>query len=141
MAYRILCFFLYLSSTWVFSATLLETENSWDGGKIVYPEGDPLVTSIVLNVPEGKVSPWHCHPMPTLGYIAEGTVEVETVTGKRILLQAGESAVEAMRTLHRAKAHKGDAKIIVFYAGVKGMPTTVLPKDDPHHHYCNPANP
>jgi len=34
-----------------------------------------------------------------------------------------------MKGLHRGKALENDAEIIVFYAGVKGVPNTVFPDD------------
>lgn len=65
-------FLVFAVFTVMVSATpkpLLQTSTSWDGGKIAYPEGEVQITSIELNVPEGKKSPYHCHPIPTLGYI------------------------------------------------------------------------
>ncbi|MCY4045353.1 MAG: cupin domain-containing protein [Cellvibrionales bacterium] len=120
---------------------LLQTTTSWDGGVISYPKGEIEITSIELNVPEGKTSSYHCHPIPTLGYILLGTVEVETIDGKKVTLTQGQSAVEVMKTPHRAKSLGGPAKIIVFYAGATHIPTTIKLGEEKAGFSChkNPA--
>lgn len=119
---------------------LLKTETSWDGGPIVYPSGDAEVTSVRLHVKESDTATFHCHPIPGLGHIVKGTIEVETIDGKKILLHEGQSIVEVMRTVHRSRAVGGPAEAILFFAGAKGVPVTVLPEDDPDNHYCNDAH-
>ena len=116
---------------------LLQTSTSWDGGKIAYPEGEVQITSIELNIPEGKTSPYHCHPIPTLGYILSGTVEVETLNGDKVTLKAGQSAVEVMKTPHRARSLNGPAKIIVFYAGATHIPTTLKLNEEKNGFSCH----
>ncbi|MBT8139517.1 MAG: cupin domain-containing protein [Gammaproteobacteria bacterium] len=116
---------------------LLRTSKTWEGGEIVYPSGEPQVTSVKLSIAQGQTTAFHCHPVPTLGYILTGKVKVETPSGKHVILNKGESAVEVMRTLHRATALGGPVEIIVFYAGAKSIPNTVLPANDPEHHYCS----
>lgn len=104
---------------------LLQTDKSWDGGDFSYPKGQAEITSIKILLKEGEQTPYHCHPVPTLGYIAKGNVEVETLQGKKVILKEGESAVEVMNTWHRGKAVSGDLEIVVFYAGEKGLGNTV----------------
>lgn len=110
-------------------APLLQTTQSWDGGTFDYPEGQPEVTSVILKIEEGQQAPFHCHPVPTLGYVLKGTVQVETANGQSTVIEQGESVVEVMRTLHRGKALGGPVEILVFYAGASGIPTTLLPDD------------
>ncbi|NOY63041.1 MAG: cupin domain-containing protein [Gammaproteobacteria bacterium] len=116
---------------------LLKTKTSWDGGEIYYPKGEPEITSIKLKLAEGMTTKFHCHPVPTLGYILKGRVEVETKDGKKVLLKEGESAVEVMRTLHRGKAINGPVEILVFYAGSTSVPNTVFAGDDPKNLHCD----
>jgi quercetin dioxygenase-like cupin family protein len=116
---------------------LLKTTTSWDGGQFHYPKGQAEVSSVILNIAEGVTTKFHCHPVPTLGYILKGDVEVETKDGKKVVLKQGESAVEVMRTVHRGRALSGPVEILVFYAGDTQTPNTVLPENDPEHHYCN----
>ena len=79
---------------------------------------------------------FHCHPVPTLGYILKGNLVVETKDGNKITLREGESIVEVMRTIHRGRAINGAVEIIVFYAGSTIMPNTVLPENDQDREYC-----
>ena len=119
---------------------LLRTTTTWEGASIIYPEGTPEITSVTLKIDEGKTTPFHCHPIPTLGYILKGKVEVETQSGKKVILSEGESVVEVLRTLHRGKAIGGPVEIVVFYAGAVSIPNTVLPADDPDEKYCSGAD-
>tara|TARA_R110001592_G_scaffold363396_2_gene687663 strand:- start:77819 stop:78292 length:474 start_codon:yes stop_codon:yes gene_type:complete len=106
---------------------LLETQTSWDGGALAYPPGKAQITSVMLHIEPGEVLPFHCHPVPTLGYLLNGTLEVETKQGDSVRVQEGNAVVEVMNTLHRGLAIGGPVDIIVFYAGAEGVPTTVLP--------------
>ncbi len=81
--------------------------------------------------------PFHCHPVPTMGYVLKGVAEVQTSSGKTITLKEGDSVVEVMRTVHRGRAIQGPVEILVFYAGAVGVPTTVMPGDDPDGVYCD----
>ncbi|MCP4874442.1 MAG: cupin domain-containing protein [Gammaproteobacteria bacterium] len=127
-------------SLWILCANseeLLKSSTSWDGGKIEYPKGKPEITSVKLKISENKIVPFHCHPVPTLGYILKGKLEVETKDGKKIVLNEGESVTEVMRTVHRGKALDEPVEIIVFYAGATSIPNTVFPENDPEFNYCN----
>jgi quercetin dioxygenase-like cupin family protein len=108
---------------------LLKSSESWDGGSFAYPKGKAEISSVKLSLEEGKDAPFHCHPIPTMGYISKGEVLLETEDGKSKAYKEGESVIEVMKTVHRGKATKGDVEIIVFYAGAEGIPLTVFPKD------------
>ena len=109
---------------------LLETQTSWDGGDLAYPAGKAQVTSVILHIEPGVEPPFHCHPVPTMGYVLRGTVEVETEAGNTRRFSAGSAVVEVMNTLHRGRALGEPVDIIVFYAGADCVPTTVLPGSD-----------
>ncbi len=115
---------------------LLSATESWDAGSFSYPGGKAEITSIVLSLEEGKAAPFHCHPVPTMGYVLKGTVQVETKSGKTTTIAEGDALVEVMRTVHRGIAVDGPAAIVVFYAGAEGVPNTVLPSDDPEGEHC-----
>lgn len=117
---------------------LLETTTDWQGGKLAYPAGDAKVTSIILRMEGEEPAPFHCHPVPTMGYVLSGEAEVETRDGRTLRLKQGDALVEVMRTVHRGRAIGGPVEIVVFYAGAEGVPVTVRPEDDPDHSYCNP---
>ena len=121
---------------WAAAEERLKTQTSWDGGVIYYPQGQVEITSVKLRIEENQMTKFHCHPVPTLGYILQGDLIVETKNGKKITLKEGESVVEVMRTIHRGRAINGPVEIIVFYAGSTTMPTTVLPENDLYREYC-----
>ena len=114
----------------------LKTQTSWDGGVIYYPQGQAEITSIKLRIEEDQVTKFHCHPVPTLGYILKGDLVVEIKNGNKITLKEGESIVEVMHTIHRGRAINGPVEIIVFYAGSTTMPNIILPEDDLDREYC-----
>lgn len=116
---------------------LLQSTTSWDGGDIYYPQGDAEITSFILKLEPGKEVPYHCHPVPTMGYVLKGNVEVETANGDKTVLKQGQSAIEVMKTVHRGKAVNGPAEIIVFYAGAVGVPTTIMLDDERAEKYCH----
>jgi quercetin dioxygenase-like cupin family protein len=130
--------FLNFFITAAYADVLLETSSTWEGGKIIYPKGEPEITSVILTVDEGEVTPFHCHPVPTLGYILQGSLEVETKSGKKVRFNKGESVVEVMRTVHRGHAINGPVEVVVFYVGEQSTPNTVLPDNDPESIYCDP---
>ncbi|MEZ5570709.1 MAG: cupin domain-containing protein [Halioglobus sp.] len=119
------------------SEELLKTTTTWEGGSIAYPQGQAEVTAFILKIAPGETPKFHCHPVPTLGYVLKGSLEVETKDGKKIVLHEGDSTVEVLRTVHRGKALEGPVEIIVFYAGATDIPTTVFPENDPENLYCN----
>ena len=106
---------------------ILKTDQSWDGNGIQYPSGEAEITSVLLKLEADKPTPWHCHPVPTTGYVLSGQIEVETANGQKTLISEGESAVEVMNTLHRGTAVGDAVKLVVFYVGTKGLPNTLLP--------------
>lgn len=115
---------------------LLKSQTSWDGGEIKYPAGQAEITSFILRLEERGTPRFHCHPVPTFGYVLLGEVEIETRDGNKTILKQGESAIEVMRTVHRGRAIGGPAEIVVFYAGAVNVPNTVFPEDDPNGEFC-----
>ena len=105
---------------------LLRTQRSWDGGAVAYPDGVPEITSIILRLEEGSDTAFHCHPVPTMGFVLTGTVAVETAEGRVQQFEAGDSVLEVMNTPHRGRAVGGRVEIVVFYAGAAGVANTLL---------------
>ena len=129
-------FLFSLLSNWATAEELLKTQTSWDGGDIHYPQGKAEITAHKLRIAKGHKIEFHCHPVPTMFYVLNGELEVETKEGKKMLIKKGESAVEVMRTVHRGHEINGPVEIIVFYAGSTSTPNTVLLGDDPGNKYC-----
>lgn len=115
---------------------LLQSTRSWDGGAIAYPDGNAEITAILLRLEEGAQPAFHCHPVPTMGYVLSGRAVIETADGKTHAIGPGEALVEVMDTVHRGRAVGGPAEIVVFYAGAEGVPVTVFPQDDSDGRHC-----
>lgn len=114
---------------WATPELLLKSDQSWNGALFSYLNGEAEITSVKLKLEAGKETPFHCHPVPTMGYILKGVVKLETPDGKSKIYKAGDSVIELMKQLHRGLALSEQAEIIVFYAGVKDVPVTVFPDD------------
>ena len=105
---------------------LLKTTTSWDGKPIVYPKGDPEVTMLKVEFAPGAETGWHLHPVPSFGYVLQGTLEVTLKDGRVKRLEAGQPLPEVFDTLHNGRNVGADTvKLIVFYAGAVGVPITV----------------
>jgi len=105
---------------------LLKTTSSWDGKPIVYPEGQAELTALLVEIAPGGSTGWHQHPVPSFGFLLEGTLEITLMDGRVKRMQAGEALSEVTHTLHigRALSHT-PVKIIVFYAGAVGKALTI----------------
>ncbi len=122
-------FLLGLSAATVAATPLLKTTTAWNGDHIDYPTGDAEITAFILELKAGKPTPLHCHPVPTMGYLLKGEIEVETDVGAKRRFREGEAVVEVFRTLHRGRALTETAQILVFYAGAVDQPNTILASD------------
>ncbi len=119
------------------SQGLLKTSKTWEGKEIIYPKGQAEITSVKINIAANTTTKFHCHPVPTIAYLLEGKLEVETKSGKKRIFNAGESIAEVLRTTHRGKAIDDEVEIVVFYIGTTTMPNTVLHGDVQEEHYCS----
>lgn len=110
--------------------TLMKTEKSWDGVSYqAYPSGSPELTVLKIVIPPYTALPWHTHPMPNAAYVLSGelTVEKQGSKEKRVLIP-GQVLPEMVGTVHRGVTGEKQVELIVFYAGVKGMPLSEKPK-------------
>lgn len=105
---------------------VLKTQSSWDGNSIAYPEGTAEVTVVEVELAPGGETGWHMHPVPSVGMLLEGQIEVEFRDGDSKTLQAGEAAAEVVNIYHNGR-NTGDvpARMIIFYAGADGTPLTI----------------
>lgn len=113
-------------STDVRATTILKTQTSWDGGPIVYPEGKPEITGMVVEIAPGGETGWHLHPVNSFGVLLEGELEVALQNGASKRLKAGDAIAEVANTLHNGR-NIGliPAKIIVFYVGEVGQTLSI----------------
>lgn len=113
-------------NTAIKATPLLKTTTSWDGKPIVYPKGQGEVTALIVEIaPEGETG-WHEHPVPSIGYIMEGELELRLATGKVKILHPGDVLPESVGVLHNGRNIGEDpVKILVFYMGEVGAKLSV----------------
>lgn len=109
------------------STVLLKSDHSWDGTRYKrYPAGQPQLTMLKIVIPAHTALPWHTHPMPNAAYVISGTLNVESRDGlHKTTLHAGDVLPEMVGIAHRGTTGDTPVELIVFYAGVKGMPTAI----------------
>ncbi len=111
---------------------LAKTTHSWDGSPLPpYKRGTPQITILKIVIPPHIKLPVHKHPVINAGLLLKGQLTVITDDHKVLHLKAGDSIVEVVNKWHYG-INNGDspAEIIVFYAGVKGVPITIKRQKD-----------
>jgi len=106
---------------------LAKTSSSWDGSSLPdYPRGKPQITILRVTIPPGVQLAVHKHPVINAGVLLKGELTVVTEDDKILHLKAGDPIVEVVNKWHYGK-NEGNkpAEIIVFYAGIVGMPITI----------------
>ena len=111
----------------VIATTLKKSNITSNGQKIVYPVTDAAeVTALLVNVPPGAETGWHSHPTPVYAYVQAGTLDVELEDGQISTFHSGDAIIEVVNTLHNGKNRGTEiVRLVVFYTGIAGMPTTV----------------
>lgn len=105
--------------------TVLKTQTSWDGAPLVYPQGSPEITGMIIEIASGGETGWHLHGVPSFAMVLAGELEVTLKNGAVNRLQAGQALAEVVNTLHNGR-NRGEVpvKLVVFYAGAVGQPLT-----------------
>ncbi|MCU1258573.1 MAG: hypothetical protein JWO80_1458 [Bryobacterales bacterium] len=106
------------------SETLLQSSSAWNGVPYeAYSKGAPELSVLRITIPPHSKMKWHSHPMPNAAYIVSGEITVEEPSGNsKRHFTAGQVVPETVNTLHRGVTGDQAVVLIVFYAGVKGMP-------------------
>jgi quercetin dioxygenase-like cupin family protein len=97
------------------------------GQKIEYPvTSTPEVTALLVEIPSGKETGWHQHPIPVYAYVLSGVLTVEMGNGGKQEYREGEAIFETVHTPHNGK-NLGEemVRLIVFYTGEEGKPLVV----------------
>lgn len=109
--------------------TILKAENSWDGKPLVYPQGKPEITGMLIEIAPGGETGWHLHPVPSFGMVLQGELEVQLKNGDIKRLTSGDALAEVVNTLHNGRnVGTVPVKIVVFYAGAVGQALSVKEK-------------
>ena len=107
---------------------LAHSSQQWDGQPLpAYPRGQPKLKVLRIEIPAGVVLPWHTHPVINAAVILRGTLALKLKNGTTKLFEPGQAIVEVIDTVHTGRAlGSEDVELVVFYAGVERVPTTVL---------------
>ncbi len=110
---------------------ILQTTASWDGNPIIYPEGEAQITALHIEIPSGAETGWHSHPVPSFGYVLEGTLEIAMEDGSTLIVNKGEALAEVTSRIHSGKSiGENSLKLVVFYAGVTDKDLTIMDNVD-----------
>jgi quercetin dioxygenase-like cupin family protein len=106
---------------------LLKTKIDAAGRPLAYPtEGPAEITALLVEVPPGGRTGWHKHPLPCVGYILEGQLNVTLIGGRVNVFKAGEAIAEAVDLEHEGvNPGPGPAKLVMFVLGTEGKAFTV----------------
>lgn len=110
---------------------ITKSDNSWDGTPLLaYPKGQPEITILKITIQPGAALPTHEHPYINAGILTKGELTVvRKDNGKILHLKTGDSITELVNIWHYGKNEgKEPAEIIVFYAGIKAKPVTIVEK-------------
>ena len=67
---------------------LVRTSKSWDGKSLVpYPQGQPEITILRINIPAGARLETHSHPVINAGVLVSGELTVKTTDGNVLRLK------------------------------------------------------
>ncbi|MBN2712845.1 MAG: cupin domain-containing protein [Planctomycetes bacterium] len=116
--------------TTVKAETLVKSTHSWNGELLpAYPQGQPEITILRIQIPPHTELEMHEHPVINMGVLIKGELTVVAESGKTLHLKAGDPIVELVNNWHYGKNDGNSvAEIIVAYAGVEGKPITVKKK-------------
>lgn len=108
---------------------LLRTETTWNGQVITYPKGPAQVTAMTVEIAPGAETGWHIHPVPSFGFVLQGSLEVTLKDGKKKRVEEGQAIPEVIDTAHNGRnVGTKPLKLLVVYAGTTEKPISI--KDD-----------
>lgn len=105
---------------------LLKTSVDSLGKPIRYPEANPEVSMLRVELPPGGATGWHTHPVPGLGYVLEGSLTVEYEGGRSVQLTSGQAFAEAVGVFHQARnLGTVPVKLVAVFLGEVGKPFAI----------------
>lgn len=116
-----------LNNPGVVVETLVRGSDSWDGTPLpAYPDGQPQLTILRIQIPPGTTLPMHKHPVINAGVLLSGVLTVVTEQDETLQLKAGDPIIEVVNKWHYGRNDGTEtAEIIVFYVGTAESPLTV----------------
>ncbi|MCO1336247.1 cupin domain-containing protein, partial [Microbulbifer sp. OS29] len=112
--------------------TLVSSTKDWAGDTLSQaPAGQPELSIVRVTIAPGARLPTHKHPVLNSVYVAKGSLKVTLADrGETLTLSEGKAYIEVTDKWHFGR-NEGDepATLIIFYSGVKGVPTTIFQKE------------
>jgi quercetin dioxygenase-like cupin family protein len=109
--------------------TILKSSVNDAGQAIRYPQGGvPEVTMLRVEIPPGRETGWHTHPVPSFAYVISGTLTVALKNGRQLRFTASQGLAESVDVLHDGKnLGATPVELVVVYLGEKSHPIVVRP--------------
>ncbi|MBC8011445.1 MAG: cupin domain-containing protein, partial [Burkholderiales bacterium] len=106
---------------------LLKTQTDSAGQRLVYPtDGQAEVTAVHVEIAPGGRTGWHVHPLPCVGYMLEGELQVTLIDGRIHTVKAGEALMEMVNYEHEGlNPGTTPAKLVMIVIGTEGKAFTV----------------
>ena len=106
---------------------LLKTQVDAAGQRLVYPtDGQAEVTAVRVEVAPGGRTGWHVHPLPCVGYMLEGELQVTLIDGRVHTFKAGDALMEMVNYEHEGlNPGTTSAKLVMIVIGTEGKAFTV----------------
>ena len=106
---------------------LAQASTSWNDSVLPsYPEGQPEVTILKIDIPPHTQLDLHQHPVINAGVLLKGELTVEADNGQKLELKTGDAIIECVNTWHFGINSSDEiCQIIVFYAGIKDQAITL----------------
>ncbi|WP_028456157.1 cupin domain-containing protein [Chitinilyticum litopenaei] len=114
----------------VTATVVFKTGTTASGAPLLYPSVEqPEATMLHVEIPPGKETGWHKHPVPGYAYILAGQLTVQLKDGGSNVFRAGQGFAEVIDTLHNGKNEgKEPVKLVVVFTGAAAQPFTVKPQ-------------
>ena len=112
--------------------TLLKSSKQRNGKLLPkYPKSKPEITVLKITIPPNTVLPPHTHPVINSGVILEGILELTDKDGTKQIFKKDDAFNEVVNIIHTGKViGESPVVVVVFYAGTKKLPLTVLTKNN-----------
>jgi len=78
--------------------------------------GNLKVTIVEVTYGPGESSPPHSHPCPVIGYVVEGTLQMQVKGEPKVIYKAGQSFYEAPNGVHLVSANASTKRPVTFLA-------------------------
>ena len=103
------------------------------GQKLQYPQTDkPEIESVLIEIAPGGETGRHMHPVPTYGYVMEGTLTVEMDHGSPREYAAGSGFLESVNIWHNGKnLGQAPVKVLVVFVSEEGKKNLIRAEGQP----------